>query len=172
MEIERKIEVEFESNEKDFQRVLFWYHWKRMLLEYISMIIIGIPLCYFFGFNVLDIKNNGWAASTFVAALLILLALDIYKRCFMQANRLKKIAKPSKTIFSERGIESKTPTTSSSRDWSSYAKIYETAKDFIFFQQENAFATIPKRFFKNQGEIEALRELVGRKLGERAKLQN
>ncbi len=96
---------------------------------------------------------------------------DIYRRCFAQANKLKEIAKPSKTIFSEQGIKSKTPTTASKRDWESYANIYETEKDFIFFQQENAFATIPKRFFKSQTEIKALRELVSRKLGERAKLR-
>ena len=172
MAIEQKIEVEYELNEKDFQRILLWYHWKRIALEFGLMIILGIPLCYFLGFNVLDIKNNGWATFAFIATFSILLALNIYGRCFVQAKKLKGLAKPSKTIFTERGIESKTPTTSSSRDWESYAKIYETAKDFIFFQQENTFATIPKRFFKNQGEIDMLRELVSRKLGERAKLQN
>ena len=172
MEFEQKIEVEYESNEKDFQRVLLWYHWKRMSLEFSLMTIIGIVFCYFLGFNVLDIKNNAWATLTFFATISILLALDIYRRCFIQANKLKEIAKPSKTTFSEQGIESKTPTASSNRDWESYTKIYETGKDFVFFSQENVFATIPKRFFKNEGEIEALRELVGRKLGERAKLQN
>ncbi len=171
MKVERKIEVEYESNEKDFQRVLLWYHWRRMSLESGLMIIIAIVFCYFLGFNVLDIKNNGLAALTFLATISILFALNIYSRCFRQAKKLKEIAKPSKTTFSEQGIESRTPTTSSSRDWESYAKIYETKKEFIFFSQENVFATIPKRFFKNQGEIEALTELMYRKLGERAKLQ-
>ena len=172
MEFEQKIEVEYESNEKDFQRVLLWYHWKRMFLEFGLMIIIGIVLCFFLNINILDLKNNGFATFAFVATILILFAFDIYRRCFLQAKKLKEIAKPSKSIFTEQGIESKTLTSSSSRDWEGYAKIYETAKDFIFFSQENVFAVIPKRFFKNQAEIEALRELVSRKLGERAKLQN
>ncbi len=166
------IEVEFESTEKDFQRVLLWYHWKRMFLEYVLMVVIGITLCYFLGFNVLDIKNNGWATLAFVGTLTILLFLDIYRRCIFQANKLSEIAKPSKSSFSEKGIESKTPTTSSNREWESYAKVYETKTDFIFFQQENAFATIPKRFFKSETEIEELRELLRRKLGEKAKLIN
>ena len=143
-----------------------------MSLEFGLMIIIGIVLCYFLDINILDVKNNGFTTFAFIATISILFALDIYRRCFLQARKLKKIAKPSKSIFTEQGIESKTPTSSSSRDWEGYAKIYETAKDFIFFSQENVFATIPKRFFKNQGEIEALKELVNRKLGERAKLQN
>ena len=172
MEIERKIEVEYESNEKDFQRVLFWYHWKRMALEFGLIILIAIVFCYFLGINVLDVKSYGWATFTFIATVSILFALDIYRRCFIQAKKLKEIAKPSKTIFTEQGIESKTPSASSQRDWIGYAKIYETANDFIFFSQENVFATIPKRFFKNQIEIEELRELVSRKMRERAKLQN
>ena len=152
--------------------MLLWYHWKRMSLEFGLIILLGVLFCYFLGFNVLDFKNNGWAALAFFATISILFALNIYRRCFITANKLKEIVKPSKTIFSEQGIESKTPITSSSRDWESYSKIYETTKDFIFFSQENVFATIPKRFFKNQAEIEALRRLVSRKLGERAKLQN
>lgn len=172
MDFERKIEVEYESKQSDFQRVLIWYYWKRIALEFVMMITLGIVFCYFLGINVLDIKNNGWAILVFIATISILHALNVHRRLFVQAGKLKQIAKPSKTIFSEKGIESITPNSSSKRDWESYAKIYETAKDFIFFSQENVFATIPKRFFKNQGEIEALKELVNRKLGEKAKLQN
>lgn len=172
MENERKIEVEFESNEKDIQRVLLWYHWKRMFLEYLLMIVVGIPLCYFLGFDVLDIKNNGWTTFAFVGTLSVLLMLDIYRRCFYQANKLKEITKPAKSIFTEKGVESKTPVATSNRDWESYLKVFETKTDFIFFSQENFFATIPKRFFKSKEEIEDLRELVKRKLGEKAKLQN
>ncbi len=171
MENSRKIEVEFESTEKDFQRVLLWYHWKRMLLEYLLMIVLGIVFCYLLGFNVLDIKNNGSAMFAFVATLSILFVLDLYRRIFFQAKKLKEIMKPAKTIFSEKGVESKTPIASSVRDWENYLKIYETKKDFIFFSQENFFATIPKRFFKNQSEIISLRELIKDKLGVKAKLQ-
>ena len=172
MEAERKIEVEFESDEKDFQRVLLWYHRKRITLEFSLMIILAIVFCYFLGINVLDIKNNAWEIVAFIATISVLLAFDVYRRCFVQARKLKEIAKLSKSTFNEQGIKSKTHTSSSSRDWEGYAKIYETAKDFIFFSQENVFATIPKRFFKNQDDIKALRELVNRKLGDRAKLKN
>ena len=171
MENARNIEVEFESTEKDFQRVLLWYHWRRMLLEYLLMIAIGIPFCYFLGFNVLDIENNGWAAFAFFATLSTLLILDIYRRCFFPAKKLKEIMKPAKTVFSDKGVESETPIASSSRDWENYLKIYETKMYFIFFTQENFFATIPKRFFKSQSEIVTLRELIKDKLGENAKLQ-
>ena len=171
MEKARTIEVEFESTEKDFQRVLFWYHWRRMLLEYLLMIAIGIVFCYFLGFNVLDIENNGWATFAFLATLSTLLILDLYRKCFYQAKKLKEITKPAKSIFSEKGIESITPISSSSREWENYLKIYENNKDFIFFIQENFFATIPKRFFKNQSEIVSLRELIKDKLGEKAELQ-
>ncbi len=172
MENERKIEVEFESNENDFRRVLLWYHWKRMFLEYLLMIVVGIPLCYFLGFNVLDIKNNSWATLAFVGTLSVLLMLDIYRRCFFQANKLSEIARPAKTIFTEKGVESTTPIGSSNRNWESYLKVFETQTDFIFFTQENFFATIPKRFFDNPDQIEELRELVRRKLVAKAKLQN
>ena len=171
MEFARNIEVEFESTEKDFQRVLLWYHWKRMLLEYLLMIVLGIVFCYFLGVNVFDIENNGWTVFAFIATISILLILDLYRRVFSQAKKLKGVMKQAKTVFSEDGVESTTPNASSKRDWGSYAKIYETESDFIFFSQENFFATIPKRFFKHQSEIISLRELIKVKLGEKAKLQ-
>ncbi len=171
MENERKIEVEFESTEKDFQRVLLWYHWKRMFFAYLLMIIAGIPLCYFLGFNVLDIKNNGWATLAFFGTLSILLLLDIYRRCFFPTNKLKERVSPTKIVFSEQEVESKTPSTFSSRNWEGYEKIYETNSDFIFFYQENVFYSIPKRFFNNESQIIELRQLIGEKLGEKAKLQ-
>jgi hypothetical protein len=171
MEKARRIEVEFESTESDFQRVLLRYHWKRMFLEYALMIALGIPVCYFLGIDFLDIENSVWAAFAFFATLTALLILDLYRRVVLQAKKLTKITQPAKTIFSEKGVASETATASSSRDWANYLKIDETGTDFIFFTQENFFATIPKRFFKDQKEIVSLRELIKDKLGDKARLQ-
>ncbi len=169
MNFERKIEVEFKTTVTDFQRILVWYHWKRLFLEFSLMVIVGIPFCYFLGFNLLQ---NGWAAIAFISTILILSVLKFYGLVFRRAEALKQITQPAKTIFSDQGLETITKSIHTNRAWESYAKIFETDKDFIFFQIENAFAAIPKRFFKNQDDIEVLRELVNRKLGEKAKLQN
>ncbi len=133
------------------------------------MIIIGIPFCYFLGFNLLE---NNWAAIAFISTILILSIIKIYGLVFRGAEALKQITEPAKTIFTEQGLETITKSIHTDRTWESYAKIYETDKDFIFFQKENAFAGIAKRFFKNQSDIEALREIINSKLGERANLQN
>lgn len=169
MDFERRIEVEFETTVSEFQRVLVWYYWKRLLVEFSLMLVAGIPFCYFIGINLL---KNVWAALAFIATLLILFTLDIYKLIFKRAEALKQITEPAKTIFAEQGLETVTKSVHTNRAWESYAKIYETEKDFIFFHKENAFAAIPKRFFSSQSDVEKLRELVNSKLGERAKLQN
>jgi len=169
MENVKNIKVEFDTNVNDFQRILVWYHWKRLVIEFSLMLVIGIPFCYFLGFNLL---NNDWAAFAFLFTLLSLQTLKIYGLIFRRAEALKKIAEPAKTVFSEQGLETKTKSIHSNRAWESYEKIFETDSDFIFFQKENAFAAIPKRFFKNQNQIDELRQLIGEKLGERAKLQN
>lgn len=168
MDNEGKIEVEFETNVNDFQRILVWYHWKRLFIEYSLILIAGVSVGYFLGFNLL---SNGWAAFAFISTILILLILNIYGLIFRRAEALKKITEPAKTIFSQDGLETITKSIHTNRVWESYAKIYETDTDFIFFQKENAFAGIPKRFFKNQSQINELRHLVAEKLGERADLK-
>ena len=172
MESEKKIEVAFESNVNDFRRILIWYHWKRLVLEYGIMMVVGIPSFYLLGFNLFDIKNNGWITFTFIIAFLLLLTLNILGLFFRQANKLKDIAEPAITVFTEQGLETKTKSMTSSRKWESYAKIFETKSDFIFFPQENVFAAVPKRFFKSQNQIDELRQLISEKLGARAKLNN
>lgn len=171
MESVRSIEVEFESTEKDFQRVLLWYLWKRILLQTLLIIVLAVVFSYFLGVNVFDIKNNGWATLAFVLTITVLIILDLYRRVFSRAKKLKAIMKPAKTVFSEQGVASTTANASSNRDWANYIKIYETNKDFIFFSRKYFFSTIPKRFFKSQSEIVSLRELIKAKLGEKAKLQ-
>ncbi len=169
MENERKIEVEYETNVNDFRRILIWYHWKRLLLEYSLMLVLGIPFCYFLGFKIL---SDGLVATGFFATFLMLLIINIYGEIYRRAEALSKIFEPAKTLFSENGLETITSSIHTNRAWESYAKIYETDSDFIFFQKENAFAGIPKRFFKNQAEIEELRQIIAAKLGVKAKLQN
>ncbi len=102
MDFERKIEVEFETTVSDFQRILVWYRWKRLFVEFSLMLIIGIPFCYFIGFNLLE---NGWAAIGFIFTLLILFVLNIYGLVFRRAEALKRITEPAKTIFSEQSLE-------------------------------------------------------------------
>ena len=153
MENEQKIEVEFESNEKDFQRVLLWYHWKRMSLEFGLIILLGILFCYFLGFNVLDFKNNGWAAFAFFATISISFALDIYRRCFITANKLKEIAKPSKTTFSEQGIESKTPTTSSKEIGKAIQKFTKPHMISSFFRRKMFLQLFQNDFSKTKSKL-------------------
>jgi YcxB-like protein len=174
---DQKIEVEIDVTAEDYRRVLFWYFWKRILLVALLYLII-IPASIWFvafgaGANPLEIQNRQLLiVFVFFGMLPILLVFGRYFSIWRQAKKIENISEKSLFIFSDNGLETKSKSTSSQMLWERFAKIYETKTDFIFFPQEHVFYTIPKRFFINQNEMQDLRELVGRKLGEKAKLQN
>jgi hypothetical protein len=162
------IEVNFETNVQDWRRVLVWYRWKRMLIEYVLMVILGVPFLYFFGINLLDLKNNGFAAFSFFFTVITLFIFSIYFGIWRQAEKLKNIAEPAKAIFSDKGLKTISKSSSSEKTWERFSKIFETKEDFIFYLMENVFFTIPKRFFQDEKQISELKQLFRQKLGEKA----
>ena len=166
----RLIEVKFETNVEDWRRVLIWYRWKRLVLEYILVIVLGILFLYFFGINLLDLKNEGFAAFSFIFTVTTLLMFKIYFGIWRQAERLKKISEPAKAIFSDKGLKTISESSSSEKTWGRFSNIFETQDDFIFYLMENVFFTIPKRFFQDKNQVIELKQLFREKLGEKAKL--
>ncbi len=57
MSVDKRIKVDFETDVEDWRRVLIWYSWKRMLIEYVLMIVLGVPFLYFFGINLLRFEK-------------------------------------------------------------------------------------------------------------------
>jgi hypothetical protein len=165
------IEVNFETNVGDWRRVLFWYRWKRLAVEFIIVLVLGVPVLYFLGINIFDFENNAFAALWFFATVFGLFILSLYFGIIRQAESLKRIAEPAKALFSDKGLKTMTDTSSSEKNWERFSNIFETREDFIFFLIENFFFTIPKRFITDEKQITELKQLFREKLGDKAKLK-
>ena len=172
MSVDKRIKVDFETNVEDWRRVLIWYSWKRMLIEYVLIIVLGVPFLYFFGINLLDLKNNGFVTFSYFFTLVTLLIFSIYFGIWRKAEKLKKIAEPATAIFSDKGLKTISNSSSSEKTWERFSNIFETKEDFIFYLMENVFFTIPKRFFQDANQTTELRQLFREKLGEKAKLKS
>ncbi len=165
------IEVNFDTNVNDWRRVLFWYRWKRLFIELVLVVVLGIPIFYFLGINLFDFEKNAITAFYFFLTISVLLILNFYFGIWRQAERLKQIAEPATAVFTEKGLKMTSSSSSSEKNWERFGNIFETQEDYIFFPMENIFFTIPKRFIGDENQSE-LKKLFRAKLGERAKLKN
>ena len=173
---EKKIEIEVVNTAQDYRRVLFQQQWKRVVLIAIIYLLIIVPTLWLTmfgaGANPFESKNNDIVIVMILFGLLpILMAANIYFGVWKQADKVSKMIERAKYTFAEQGIETVTDSSSSQNDWSRLSKIRETKKDFILYPQENVFFVIPKRFYKNETQIEEFRNLVREKLGGKAKLK-
>jgi len=166
------IEVNFETNIGDWRRVLLWYRWKRLTVEFVLVLVIGVPVLYLLGINVFDFEKNAIPAASFFAVVLALFILSLYFGIWRQADRLKKLAEPAKAVFSDKSLKTMTESSSSEKNWERFSNIFETKEDFIFFLLENVFFTIPKRFVQNEYQLTQLKQLFREKLGNKARLKN
>jgi YcxB-like protein len=177
MEHRQKIEVEVNAKAANYRRILFWYHWKRILAVAIVYLVVAPTMVWFVAFgagtNPFDEKNKDiFLIFGIFAVLPILLGFSIYFGIFRQAKKIEKIAEKVIFAFDEDGLETKSESISSQIKWDRFVKICETKKDFIFFPQENIFYTVPKISFKNDEQINNFKDLIREKLGEKAKLKN
>jgi heme/copper-type cytochrome/quinol oxidase subunit 2 len=175
MENERKIEIEVDVKAEDYRRILFWYHWKRIAIVGLVWLLV-FPLTIWFvafgaGANPFESKDNSPLPVFAIFAMIpILIVVSFYFSIWRQAKKIEKISEKTSFVFSAMGFDSKNPSTSFQTTWERLNKIHETKSDFIFFPQENVFYTIPKRFFRNDEDIQKFKSLLRETLGKKAKL--
>ena len=172
MDSEKKIEVDFQMTTNDNQRILVIVNWKRLVLVFGLLLIVPLIILSIQGISIFkDGVSVNKILTVFIPSLIGMVFI-IYMLIFRAAKAMRKSNKPTRVIFSEQSIVTNQELGESKLAWEIYRKIYETDKYFIFFLIGKAFWGIPKRFFKDQDDIEALKELINRKLGDKAKLQN
>ena len=175
---ERKpIEIDVELNEGDFWRVSFAGRVKRFLLITLIYLPIALLIMYFvaFGAGANPFSEKNWSI---IIVLFIICAIPfvflpaVYFSLRKLAAKLAKASEKTHFTFSENEIETNSISRSSKLTWDNYEKILETNEDYVGYLKNYTFHTIPKRFFKNEEQILAFKELVREKLGEKAKLKS
>ena len=170
---DRKIEVKYKSEAKDYWRVLFWHQRTRLIAVAVVYIFVAVPIVFFIEYLESGISNKvGEKGLSTVFGLFlflpILLGVSTYFELWRRAKKTAAITEPAIAVFTDAGLSTKTLSSASEMVWSRFNKVYVTKADIIFLPYENVFYSIPKRFFVNETElaeaISILRESLGIKL--------
>jgi hypothetical protein len=72
---------------------------------------------------------------------------------------------PSEVTFDKDGVHAKTSTYDLTRKWEAYTRLLESKQSFLLVYGKRLYATIPKRAFTDEKQIEWFREMVKSKIG-------
>ena len=111
--------------------------------------------------------GTGWFALIFV-----LLALEFWldpirpllARLVFGMNA-KIYSDQSEVMFDDEGVHAKSSTYELKRIWTAYSKLLESKKLFLLVYGKRLYATIPKKAFTDEKQIELFREMVKSKIG-------
>lgn len=176
METGPRLEGEYQIEFQEYYHALRWYSWRKSWWCY-CIVIVGITLLIVNTFFRPE-SDASWNRITVILPTLIipvLLASWLYWAVYRNARRQFKtnnsIREVRHFLISEDELESSTSVSSGKVAWSTLHKVLETPESFLFFSSNAAFSVFPKRSLKTDDRIQILRNLIGKKLGTRAKLK-
>lgn len=166
---EKKIEIEVELTFEDFFRAIISRVFNVRLIFVIALLLIITPLALFSIY--IAFEQGKFFLLFLIVGLPIILTL-IYLYYFYSVS--KKLAAKSKSkvqwSFTDFGYDLVTENGQAQVNWSGVEEITETTKHFLLIIQNPIYIIVPKRFF-NESQLIEFRELVRRKLGDKAKLK-
>lgn len=167
----------------DYARAISFVQSRQFIFRHALKIAPLISLGFFvaaFGLNPMNIGQMPlrYIVINFfpVFAIFLLLVLPKYISNPIAKWNMKKqfesspLLKESQTIlFDEEGINGETYLSSGLTKWEAIIEAMETDKDFFFFLSNKMATFVPKRAFQNEFQMQQLRELAARRLGDIAK---
>ncbi len=150
---DKRIEIEVENTARDYRRVLLWFYFKKLLIIGVLYLIIVTPMLWltFFGAgaNPFQGNNNSVILMILVFALLpIVIIGGIYLNIWKQSKNIEKTLEPAKFIFSDKGLDSTSASSSVKVTWDTFQNIQELKEDFLFYPQKNIFIRFRNAHFK------------------------
>jgi hypothetical protein len=71
----------------------------------------------------------------------------------------------SEVTFDEAGVHARTSTYDAKRPWAAYSSVLESNRLFLLVYGKGLYATIPKRAFSDDKQIQVFRDMLQRKIG-------
>lgn len=174
MQDHHKINVSVDLRLSDMLRASYWFFFSRWSTR--LMLATSIPV----GASIIVVLSlDAMEPSRFIilCTLVMLLApvflmLNVYLQARRNFSNLKGFQKRLRFIFSAGGYDVGDEKSFSHVSWDSVVGAVETTHSFNLFFHKSLFQVIPKRCFRDSGEIGGLRALLGAGVGAKAKLLN
>ncbi len=172
MSEERTVEVDVLLELRDYVRASYWFLFKKFKFVLSLIVIAGVayPALYLSGAVTKNPNNNYWGLLIPFALLALMLGGTYFSSKRQMASN-KSLSEPHHYTFSEGGIDVTALSSSGHTSWSNFYEAHETKHNFLLFLSKNLMYVIPKRCFRNGGQIASFKELLKAKLGGKAKLK-
>jgi hypothetical protein len=116
--------------------------------------------------------DRRWIIYAVSVVVPICVAGCIYLVLQTQAKRMQTSSADSMMHFRIDGLEISTTLATAKTNWDAFHKVIEAPSDFIFYVQHNIYFGVPKRFLRNDIEIDDLRKILSQNLGNRVSLRS
>lgn len=179
METETRMEADCQLEFREFFHAMRWYAWRRGRLYFVLvlfLLLLFVPFVFhphepprsrfqvaFSPFSVVPVFAGGLFCGFFY--------WEIYRSARRQFKTSSALREARRYSFTEEGVESVSPAASAKFSWALLHRTLETPESFMLFPSDVVFIVIPKRILKSEERVEALRELIRKHLGAKARLR-
>lgn len=166
-----RIEIEAELTFEDFFYTIVSRSFNVRWIFVIAAFIVIVPLTLA-SFIIIAFAKGEWIVTLLIFGLPIIMFSSLFYYYYRIA---KKLAARSKSkiqwSFSDAGYSVATDTGNANVSWNGIDEIIEIKNHFLVVVQNPLYFIIPKRFF-DESQINEFKELIRRKLGDKARLKS
>lgn len=162
--------VDVDLTESDLQRANFWFglkSWSNRLML-VVMPIAGLLLLWKVQFSTIFQQPLVATGAVVLLGFPVFYFATIWLRTKRGFGSLQSFQTKIEYSFSPSGYDVRDMKSSAKIDWHTILRATESKNSFHLFFHSSSFHTIPKRCFKQTGDIRRLRTLLKQTLGTKA----
>jgi hypothetical protein len=166
------IRVEVTFTEADYLRVIR-FTTSRQTTTFTMMLALGAVILALLLYRADPEGFHWWAMPAIAGLLLLFIYLIRFTQRFNIARQLKSVPainEPYIYTFTENELAIAGRLSSTNIKWEAIVKVRESKTDFLFYTTKSFAQFLPKRAFEDTEEMNELRVLLTRNLGDRAQL--
>lgn len=159
-DFESKIEVGVKLKLKDYLLASYWFlfrRWSMKLLLVFAFILAGL-----FFYTIIVEPNSRPYRMLILPSVVLLMVGSTYLSAKRNMASSKSLQENIQYTFSDRGIEVVAQSSSGYTSWGNIFSAYETGHNFLLFISRNQMYTIPKRCFRDAGQVAAFKQMLVR----------
>ena len=139
------------------------FHSRRTVILFSALGVAMLLLAAFVAFHGLNRPGARRDELTMIAVGIFWIAygpLGILYRSNLNLRKNPALQGPGRYVFGQDGYVREGPHSRAEIKWSALVRWKESKNSFLLYPNPRAFITVPKRFFQNSGDVDALRSLL------------
>ncbi|MBX3267388.1 MAG: YcxB family protein [Acidobacteria bacterium] len=162
MDLEQRISIQVLNEEADFSRLLWRTRRRAVIITIFLVCLVLGSFSFYASLSTPADPKNDLRLAFYITSILapLFVVFVVYAALKTHAKKAAAAAELVTMTFDNEGVEIDGPRASSKTRWAAYKGIVETQDDFIFYIDSNICYGVPKRFFRDSGQIEIVSSLI------------